>query len=120
MPLGNGPAFAHIARNIGHELGGAARDAGGDLRGGVHDEVPQGAGDGDVLRAERHAHALLGVVVVVDRVVAPERAVSVGCGATRLGWLRQRSAVVPDVVVGVGAVVFHAPNSTQGDGHRLS
>ena len=69
------------------------RDAGGDLRGSVHDKIPQDAGDGDVLGAERHSHAFLRVVVVVDSIVAPVGAV-----------------VVPDVVVRVWIFIrFHAP-----------
>jgi hypothetical protein len=73
---------------IGHGLTAHAGDAGGDLGGGIHEEVPQGTGDCDILGAERHADTPLGVVLLVDGVVAPVSAVSVGrCGdpSRRLG-----------------------------------
>ena len=104
MRSGDRPAFTDLGHNIGHGLTPHAGDVAGDLGSRLHQEVAQGAGDGDVFRAERDADALLGVVVVVDGVVAPVGAV-----------------VVPEVVVWVGIFVrFHAPTRTQGVGHPLS
>lgn len=102
MRSGDGTAFADARSDIGHSLTPHAGDVAGDLGGGLHDEVAQGAGDGDVIGAERDADPLFGVVVVVHGVVAPVGAV-----------------VVPDVVVGVG-ICFHAPISAKGVGHPLS
>ena len=88
---------------VGHGLATAAGDTGGDLRGGFHEEVAQRSGDADIVGSQRDAHPLLGVVVLVNGVVAPVGAV-----------------VVPDVVVGIRVFIFHAPTSAQGVGHPLS
>ncbi len=103
MRLGDRPALADIREDIGHGLTPHAGNVAGDFGRRIHEEVAQGAGYRDILRAQRNANPLLGVIVLVDRVMAPPNAV-----------------VVPDVVVGVGMVVFHAPSSTRGVGHLLS
>ena len=103
MRSGDGTAFADLGPDIGHGLAPHAGDVAGDLGGRLHEEVPQGAGDRDVVGSQRDANPFLGVVVVVDRVVAPPSAV-----------------VVPDVVVGIRIFIFHVPTSTEGVGHLLS
>ena len=103
MRSGDGAAFADARSDIGHSLTPHSRDVAGDLRGRLHQEVAQSAGDRDVVGSQRDANPFLGVVVVVDRVVAPPSAV-----------------VVPDVVVGIRIFIFHAPTSTEGVGHLLS
>ena len=103
MRSGNRPALADIGRGIGHSLTPHLGDVARDLGGRLHEEVPQGAGDLNIVRPQRDPHPLLGVVVVVNRVVAPVSAV-----------------VVPDMVVGVRVFIFHAPISTGGVGHLLS
>ena len=99
---GDRPALADVRSDVGHGLTPHAGDVTRDLRGRLHEEVAQSAGDLDVVRAEGDPNALLGVVVLVDGVVAPPGAV-----------------VVPDVVVGV-VVMFHVPTSSEGVGHPLS
>jgi len=103
MRVGNRAALADRRWQIRHGLSPHPGDVAGDLRGCLHEEVAQGAGDLDIVRSQRDAHPLLGVVVMVDRVVAPPGAV-----------------VVPNVVVGIGIFIFHAPMATQGVGHPLS
>ena len=103
MRSGDRPALANIRRGIGHRLTPHLRDVAGDLGGRLHKEVAQGSGDLHIVRSQRDPHPLLGVVVVVNRVVAPVSAV-----------------VVPDVVVGIRVFIFHAPTATQGVGHPLS
>ena len=103
MRPGDRPAFADIRPYIGHGLTTHAGDVAGNLRSCPHEEVPQGAGNRNVVRSQRDPHPFLGVVVVVDRVVAPPGAV-----------------VVPNVVVGIRIFIFHAPISTEGVGHLLS
>lgn len=81
-----------------------SRDVAGDLRGRLHDEIPQGTSDRHIVCSQRDAHPFLGVVIVVDGVVSPPSAV-----------------VVPDMVVRVvEVVVFHAPTSSEGVGQPLS
>ncbi len=96
-------AFADIGREIGHGLTPHLGDVARNLGGCLHEEVPQGTGNLNVVRPERDSDAFLGVVVLVDRVVAPISAV-----------------VVPDVVVGIRVLIFHAPTSTKGVRHPLS
>ena len=100
---GDRPAFADIGPDIWHGLTPQPGDVAGDLRSRLQEKVAQGAGDLHVIRPKRDPHPLLGVVVVVDRVVAPVSAI-----------------VVPDVVVGIRVFISHAPISTNGVGHRLS
>ena len=103
MRPGERRAFADIRSNVGHGLTARAGNVAGDLRSRLHEEVAQGAGDRGIVRPQRDAHPLLGVVVVVHGVVAPVGAV-----------------VVPDVVVGIRICIFHAPTSTEGVRHPLS
>ena len=103
MRPGARTAFGNIRSNIGHGLTAGVGDVGRNLRGRLDEEVAQGAGDLDIVRPQRDAHPLLGVVVVVHGVVAPVGAV-----------------VVPDVVVGIRIFIFHAPTSTEGVGQLLS
>ena len=92
-----------VRSDIGHGLTTHAGEVGGDPRGCLHEEVAQSPGDLDIAGLQRDAHPLLGVVVVVDRVVAPVGAV-----------------VVPDIVVWIEVFIFHAPISAEGVGHPLS
>ena len=103
MRPGDRPALAEVGRDIGHRLSTHLGDVAGDLGGRLHEEVAQGAGDLHIVRSKGDPDAFLGVVVLVDRVVAPISAV-----------------VVPNVVVGIRVFVFHAPTSSQGVGHLLS
>jgi hypothetical protein len=116
MRSGDRPALADIRCGIGHGLTPHAGNVSGDLRRRVHEEVTQGTGDLDVFCAQSNANPLLGVVVLVDRVVAPVCAVAVGRRATHLA----DSAAVPDVVIGVRFFIFHAPTSSQRVRHRLT
>jgi hypothetical protein len=75
---GDCATFANVGSHIRHCLAPYARDVAGDLRGRLHEEVPQCPGDRDVVGSQRDANPFLGVVVVVDGVVAPVSAVSVG------------------------------------------
>lgn len=103
MRSGDGTAFADARSDIGHSLTAHARDVAGNFRRRLYEEVAQGTRDCHIVRAEGDPNALLGVIVLVDRVVAPPSAI-----------------VVPDVVVGIGIFIFHASTSTQGVGHPLS
>jgi hypothetical protein len=85
--------FGGLRRAVGHGLAPHAGDVRGGLGDGIHEDISQGTGDLDILCAERDAHPFLGVVVLVNRVVAPVGAV-----------------VLPDVVVGIKVGFrFHAP-----------
>ncbi len=97
MGLGERSALVDIRSNIGHGLTAGVGDVGRNLRGRLDEEVAQGAGDLDIVRPQRDAHPLLGVVVVVHGVMAPVGAV-----------------VVRDVVVGIRICIFHAAISTEG------
>ena len=103
MRSADGTAFVGLGTDVGHSLAPHLGDVAGDFGGRLHEEVPQGTGDFDVVRSQGDAHPLLGVVIVVDRVVAPVSAV-----------------VVPDMVVGIRVFIFHAPTSSRGVGHLLS
>ena len=103
MRSGDRTAFADARSDIGHSLTAYAGDVTRDFRSRLHEEVPQGAGYRHIICPQRDPHPFLGVVVVVDCVVAPVGAV-----------------VVPDVVVGIGIFIFHALTSTEGVGHPLS
>ena len=103
MLFGNHPAFADIRSGTRHCLTTRAGDVASDLVGRLHHEVAQCAGYLNIVRPQRNADPLLGVVVVVRGVVAPVGAV-----------------VVPDVVVGIVVYVLHSPISTNGVGHLLS
>lgn len=78
MRSGDGMAFADARSDIGHSLTAHARDVAGDLGGGIYEEVAQGTRDCHIVRAKGDPNALFGVVVVVDGVVAPPSAISVG------------------------------------------
>ena len=103
MRSGDRPAFADIGPDIWHSQTPHPGDVAGDFGGGLHKEVPQSASDRNIIGPQRDAYSLLGVVVVVDRVVAPVSAI-----------------VVPDVVVGIRIFIFNGPISAKGVGHRLS
>ena len=103
MRSGDRTAFADARSDIGHSLTAYAGDVTRDFRSRLHEEVAQGAGDLDVVRAEGDPNAFFGVIVIVDGVVAPVGAI-----------------VVPDVVVGIRIFILHAPISTRGVGHPLS
>ena len=103
MRSGDRTAFADARSDIGHSLTAYAGDVTRDFRSRLHEEVPQGSSDRDIVRPQRNAYPFFGVVVVVDRVVAPPSAV-----------------VIPNVVVGIRIFIFHAPTSTKGVGHLLS
>jgi hypothetical protein len=78
MRSGDGTAFADARSDIGHSLTAHARDVAGNFRRRLYEEVAQGTRDCHIVRAEGDPNALLGVIVLVDRVVAPPSAISVG------------------------------------------
>jgi hypothetical protein len=106
MRSGNGPAFEDIWTYIGHGLTSRyarPRHLSADVRCVPYQHIPAPTGLSNVLGFKRDTDTAGGVVVAVDRVVAPPGAV-----------------VVPDVVVGVRTMCVHAPTSTEGVGHPLS
>ena len=58
MRSGDRPALADLRSDIGHSLTPHAGDVAGDLRGRLHEEVAQSAGDLDVVRAQGDPNAL--------------------------------------------------------------